>query len=239
MIVLGIDFETNGIDPEQSEVLEIGAVLWDLNAMAPINMFSYLIRPEETHFFVEDDVKTLTGILEKDLYSFGSSLKDVVASLQHFTSKASYIFCHYGIEFDRLIFNNVFKKTNIPLSPLHWVDTAFDIPFPDKIITRKLEYLAAEHGFLPTIKHRALFDVLTMFNIVSRYDADYILNSARSPLLRVSANVSYEQKDQAFKHGFHWDREKRSWNRIIRKAEMEKSKFPFNITAEVIYDPLE
>ena len=37
-----------------------------------------------------------------------------------------------------------------------------DVPYPETIATRKLTYLAADHGIVNPFAHRALFDVITM-----------------------------------------------------------------------------
>ena len=52
----------------------------------------------------------------------------------------------------------------------------------EKIKTRSLPYLAADHGFLNPFPHRALFDVMTMIQIAGMYDINEILKYADSPI---------------------------------------------------------
>ncbi len=62
---------------------------------------------------------------------------------------------------------------------------------------------------MPFQSHRALFDVLTMLNILSKYNIDEIIKCAQSPLLRVTAHLDFDNKDLAIKSGFHWNKEKK------------------------------
>lgn len=133
MIILAIDFETNGTDPLNSEILEIGAVLWDSETKQPLSMFSSLICPKETHFIVNEDVKQITGIEEKDLYLYGISEENVITKLYELANKATSIVSHFGIEFDRIVFERLLSSMRFSLSNWLWIDTGFDIIYPKKI----------------------------------------------------------------------------------------------------------
>lgn len=114
---------------------------------------------------------------------------------------------------------------------LTWIDPQYDIPFPDKIKTRKLDYLCFEHGFKNPFKHRALFDVLAMFEIMSQYDIDTIVKRSQSPKITISAVVSYDDRLMAKNAGFWWDGNIRYWIKEIKEMDFEtlEKTLPFQI----------
>ncbi|MFB5652857.1 3'-5' exonuclease [Leptospira wolffii] len=239
MIVLGLDFETNGINPNSSEILEIGAALWDTERKEYLSIFSSLIIPQATHFEIKKETKELTGITEDDLYKFGIPLSNVIEKLIELSSYTTILISHFGIEFDRIIYERILKKTQLKAQEKFWIDTGYDIQYPKKITTRKLQYLALEHGFIPGISHRALFDVISMFQVVGNYNFPDILENANSPLLKITASVEYEKKDLAFRSGFHWNSEKKVWEKLIRESifRLESYSFPTKVE-QIFYRPL-
>ncbi|EMJ91185.1 3'-5' exonuclease [Leptospira alstonii] len=235
MNLLGIDFETNGTDPYKSEIIEFGAVLWDSTKIKPLCIESNFISPNSTHFEIEEDVKNLTGIEEKDLYSYGISIEPAARRIFDLLSKATCIVSHFGIDFDRIILERMISIISAKLPKLLWIDTGYDVNYPKKIRTRKLDYLSFEHGLIPYQSHRALFDVFTMLNILSKYDINDVVKTARTPLLKVKAKVDYESKELALKNGFHWNKERKLWEKEIREETLKKEKYPFEIEREIIF----
>jgi DNA polymerase-3 subunit epsilon len=133
-----------------------------------------------------------------------------------------YIVAHNGTRFDRLFLE---KQTWKPEKP--WIDTLTDVPYPNEIVTRKLNFLAAEHGFLNPFPHRAIFDTLTMLKVFSLYAIDHVVEDMKSPLVKIMAQVSYEEKSKAKDLGFRWDPQNRHWYMEIRRLAWERRVFPF------------
>ena len=46
MLLLGIDLETDGLDPKVNNILEVGAVLYDWDTKTPVQMLSEFIDPD-------------------------------------------------------------------------------------------------------------------------------------------------------------------------------------------------
>ncbi|WP_236715279.1 hypothetical protein [Leptospira interrogans] len=88
---------------------------------------------------------------------------------------------------------------------------------------------------MPFQSHRALFDVLTMLNILSKYNMDEIIQLAQTPLLRVTAHLDFDKKDLAIKSGFYWNKEKKIWAKVIREGMLKKEYLDFKIEKEIIY----
>ena len=140
------------------------------------------------------------------------------------------------IIFDKPILDNEFKRIGTQPPTQTWIDTRVDVPYPDNIKTRKLTYLAAEHGFANPFQHRALFDVLTMLKIMGLYNMEDILFFAKQETVRVIAHVSFQQKQLAKDRGYHWDGEAKIWFLDMKKSKSLKEEneagFPVTIVKE-------
>jgi DNA polymerase III alpha subunit (gram-positive type) len=224
MIVLGLDLETTGLNAADCEIIEVGAVLWDWDRQVPVRMMSELVQcPHE----IPNEIVELTGIQNSDLQRWGVPLADALRKLHSMAAGAKYLVAHNGVQFDRLFLQKAWSKFPETQIDLPWIDTTCDLPIPKEIQTRKLSYLAAEMGFLNPFAHRSLFDVLTMLKVMSRFEQEEILKLQASPLKRIVAQVSYEEKDLAKAQGFRWDAQKRYWYLEGKECVLSGKQFPF------------
>ena len=108
----------------------------------------------------------------------------------------AFIVAHNGISFDKPIFyaNATRWDMTAPLE-LPWADTMIDIPYDPSIQTKKLSYLAAEHGFLNPFPHRAVFDVMTMLKMIQDYDMEWLLKLSKEPLVTLIAATTHPKYD--------------------------------------------
>jgi hypothetical protein len=109
-----------------------------------------------------------------------------------------------------------------------WIDTMVDVPYPSEYHVRNLRHLAADHGFLNPFAHRAVFDVLTMLTIMSKYDLDEIVELSQEPLFMIYAVCSPPWTDngvssnEARKNGFRWNVELKLWTKQIRERQWDQ-----------------
>ncbi|MCB0348730.1 MAG: hypothetical protein KDD37_07835, partial [Bdellovibrionales bacterium] len=142
---------------------------------------------------------------------------------------ASYVVAHNGNEFDKKFMEETWNLAPETRFDLDWIDTLTDLSYPASITSRKLNHLAADHGFLNPFAHRAIFDVLTMLEILSKYEIKDVVAMAASPTCRIYAKVTFEQKDLAKKEGFRWDAQAKVWFKDIKEVHLQDKKFPFEI----------
>lgn len=225
MKVLGLDFETTGLNPQQCRVIEIGAVVWDTETKQPQALYSELIRCDKA---LPPEIIKITGITDDMLKSYGKEAKPSFQALWSLIESCEFIVAH-NAPFDRSFLESELTQLEITndFSSLKWIDTVMDVPYPDFVESRKLTYLAADHGFVNNNAHRALFDVITMLNVFSRYDINDIKDRAQSPNVQVIAKVSFEEKDKAKKLGFRWNRDDKIWFKDYKMMDLEKQDFPF------------
>ncbi len=227
MKILGLDFETTGLDARSERVIEIGAVVWDTEKNTPCAMMSELVTCETP---LSDEIIKITGIDDQMLKQFGVNGETAFAKLVELISACDYVVAH-NAKFDRSFFEQEVKNYGIDFdsASLKWIDTCMDVPYPESIQTRKLTYLAAEHGILNSNAHRALFDVIVMLNVLKHYAFEDVIERAKSPSVQVVAKVSFDEKDKAKKLGFRWNRDDKIWFKEFKEIDIPKKQFPFEI----------
>ena len=223
MIVAGIDFETTSVDPKTCFPVEIAVILWDSKNQKVIEASSALIDVPKDISITNTEI---TGIDNMLVALHGLSWEQTQEFIGYRINTADYMMAH-NISFDRTILERIIKCDK------PWIDTMTDIPYPEKIKTRSLPYLAAEHGFLNPFPHRALFDVMTMIQIASMYDFDEILKYANSPNIWIRATVSFDDKQLAKDRYFKWDPTNKFWVKKVKEInidyEEERADFPLDL----------
>lgn len=224
MYVLGVDLETTGLSSERDQIIEVGAVVWDTRQNKPVTMMNRLINigPRQ----LEEEIIELTGIEQKHLREFGVSELTALNELIELSEQCKYVVAHNGPQFDKVFLERAMGRYDLSMD-LPWIDTLHDVPYRDDVKTRKLTYLATEHKFLNPFSHRALFDVLTMMEVVSKYDWDEVVELSKSPTVRVQAIVSYDERSKAKEAGFRWDAPNKVWIKDMKQIQLETTNFPF------------
>ncbi len=232
MLVCGLDVESTGLGIGEDEIIEIGLVLWDTDKHKPLEMFSQLVKPQ--FVTVSKEITKITGILPNDVENYGIEFGAIINVVNEYFTKAEAIIGHNSTAFDKPFLEADCLRKGQSLCVKHWIDTSSDLPFPEKIKTRNLVHLAAEHGFLNPFAHRALFDVLTMLKVLSFYDFGKVLALSKEPSFVIQAMCEKPWEDggksteEAKANGFRWDGKTKRWLKTIRESqripEMEKAK---------------
>jgi DNA polymerase-3 subunit epsilon len=219
--ILGLDFECSGMDPENCAVTEVGAVLWDTTLHAPTRAIGYLVNPGTT---VWDSVcEQITGITPQLCEEEGYSSENGLKQLLRWYNLAEAICAHNGNRFDKFFFKKWCQRHDLEVEDKLWIDTMTDLPLPPKN-SRKLTYMAAEHGFLNPFPHRAMFDVMTMLKIMDCYPLEEVLKLANSPMILLEALVSYENRGLAKTGGYYWKGERKQWLKDIKECALDEER---------------
>lgn len=231
-LVCGLDFETTGLNPLEDRVIEVGAVLWDWDRQCPIQIFSELVA---SGYPITPGAEKIHGIREKDIQDYGVPSAVILRDLEGFIARADFVMAH-NAPFDMAFRFNELKRIGVsPDLKKQVIDTLVDLPIDqDKHTSMRLPHLAASHGFLNPFPHRAVFDVLTMLKIASQYSLDEILLRAKTPTVKVVAQVSFADKDLAKDAGFKWDGVGKVWFRTMKKTDVKKDVWPFGVLVHEI-----
>lgn len=218
MIVLGVDFETTGLNCNEDHITEIGAMLWDTGSNKPMNpILSTFVKVPVA---LTEEITKITGITDADLRDHGYEPKVALGALAQMMGKAEAIVAHNGNMFDRPMLEGNAKRHSVEMPSKLWIDTTTDIEYPPTITTRKLTHLAAEHGFVNPFAHRAIFDVSTMLQVAGKYDWELMVKYAKSPTLVIAADVPYQQRELAKKQNFRWDGASKMWVKSVKDFQL-------------------
>lgn len=220
-LILGLDLETTSLDPNTARIIEIGAVLYDIDRKRPVELLSFLVK--HPGLIIPPEIVTLTGIEPEYIQRFGRERGEVFLTLNHLANQADALVAHNGAAFDLPVLTNnlhdggfSLSMTNLPL-----IDTMTDPPYPPEMGScRKLRHLCAEHGFIhDDSAHRAVFDVMAMLRVLSHYDIPALIERSKSPQVIIRANISYLDRQLAKDAGFQWDPQQRAWMKTIRELD--------------------
>lgn len=224
-MLAGLDFETNGVDPQTALPVEVAWVVVEPGTSRAIDSGSSLLYdPSWGEDFIPPEVTAIHGLTSETVRRFGRSPLPFFADLMvRFKSLAvEHVVAHNGNGFDRPIA----RRYSPPLAELNWIDTRTDVPYGAGIASRRLVHLAADHGFLNPFPHNALADVLTMMRLLAQYPVEEVLRRAASPSITVKALVSYENRDKAKKQRYFWERYDtvfmpKTWLKVIKECDLE------------------
>jgi DNA polymerase-3 subunit epsilon len=223
MIVLGLDFETSGLNPDVDRILEVGAILWNTAdggfPMSFVSEFCYDDSMNEAEFSKE--ALEANSLKMEYVKTYGKPFASIFKFLG---DEAHAVVAHNGSKFDYFFYKAECKRAGLVPWNKVWIDTITDVHYPEKMTTRKLTHLAAEHNFLNPFPHRAVMDVLTMLKIFQQYDPEIALEYAKQPVVVVQAMVSFDDKQKAKDRNYRWDADKKRWVKEIKLPELAKEK---------------
>lgn len=217
-MILGLDLETTGLDVGTCQIIEVGAVLYDEKARKPVEIYSDLVWGAK----VPPEITALTGITQEECLDHGEIFEAIARTTVRLAKKADFVLAHNATNFDRPILERELRASIGHAPVWSWIDTSVDVPYPERITTRKLTHLAAEHGFLNPFPHRAVFDVMTMLQVVSHYDFGRVVELSQMPNVLLIADVPYDDREKAKARGYRWDKSTRTWRKTVKQHLVEQ-----------------
>ncbi len=216
MLILGLDFETTGLNIPTIGVTEIGMVVWDTELHAPIKLFGTLVDPGPSAVW-EPGVEEINNLTPTICSKYGMADEKALKQVLSWYGSADVACAHNGTVFDRPVLDTWAAKYGLDSQKSKvWIDTKADIEISPRDSTR-LVYMAADNGFLNPFPHRAMFDVMTMLKILDKQDINKVMEMAASPAVTVKALVTFDNNQLAKNRGFHSE-----W---YRNADGSKGKF--------------
>lgn len=212
-----VDVETTGLDAKKDKIIEIGICEfgWQKDRQPVVlGLYGGLEDPGRP---LPQEIVKLTGITDDALA--GQAINwDVVRSAWN---RASIIVAH-NAEFDRSFLN---RRPELQGLHKHWACSVKHIDWHTLGFgSRKLTYLAADHGFVNPFAHRALFDCATTFRLIAPHLSQLVANSFDPEIRFIAWNSPFESKDSLKARGYRWDVELRVWHRTVmsRQADDER-----------------
>ena len=236
LVLCGIDVETSGLDPANDRIIEIGAVTFDWDTKMPMQILSELVDPtmEDSEWKLPEEITGITGITFDALGKYGAFERDVLVKLESMIQFADYYVAHNGNIFDRPFMEAAYGRHSMTMLDRPWLDTIEDVKFPESIKTRNLHHLGADHMVLNPFRHRACFDVLTMFKVMEHYDLDAIIARSKEPTVYVQALVSFNEKEFAKEKGFRWCSDKKIWWKQFKASDFEAERQEYGFATQFL-----
>jgi len=203
-IAIGIDFETTGIDANNSEVIEYALVTYCTAFKSMISSLSNLVKPTKE---IGKETELLTGINQLMLNNYGIEQNAMITHINMRFKNAKYLIAH-NAEFEISFLD---KMQGLEYKHLEIIDTMKDINYPPFMKNRDLERLSLYHKCPNLNAHRALPDTLTMLNILSQYEFSKILEYKNIPTVKIISLAGFDKKDLVKGLGFFWDANNRFW----------------------------
>ena len=208
-----IDVETQGLDPAQHKVIEIGCVLWSVRYACVIAAWSDLVQQESNEAEV-------TNRIPATALQLGLTQDSALTRLRNFVARADLLVAHRA-EFDASFLPELGKP---------WVCSKFDIQWPGSKVGDGLVYVALALGVAVTTAHRALSDCLLLARIFEAAyqngaDIPALLQRAMRPKATFRGMQRFDENQLAKDAGFQWDGTKKI--RTRRMAIEDAAALPF------------
>lgn len=216
MILIGVDFETTGLNYENDRIIEVGAILYSTGQRKCLESSGYLVKsdvPISTH------ITSLTGVSQSAVDKFGYGSKDALEAFLDMAEQADAFVGQNIIQFDKRFLEAWAKREGLVIPNKLWIDTRTDLP---GVESKHLGYMAADHGFLNMFPHSALSDVQTVLKLISMYDITKIVERAQSPNVVLLAHQSQADNNLAKERRFRWNPEYRCWWKVIKQMDMDE-----------------
>lgn len=223
--LLGIDFETTGLNPESDKIIEVGLCLWDIESQSPLQMSASIIKQD---LQLPQEITDLTGINQSMLNNGDLEvlIHSTIVNLVEIENPL-YLVAHNATFEDGFL--KQINKTYDPFGDYSykWIDTKTDLPYPPMKGKGTLNDIAMCHGVYNIMPHRALPDVLTMMQVLAQYDFAEVERYAQSPTVNLIVALPYDptgQKQSAIRSlGYYWKPEGKYWYKPVKefKADSE------------------
>ncbi len=231
MILLSLDFETTGLDKQNDEVIEWGAVLYSTGQHKCLDSQGTLVKTTRT---ITPEITNITGIHPKAVERFGYDSDNMLDVLIDMMDNSEYIIGYNVRRFDREVLYAWANRFGRTVPDKIWIDLYADLPW--QVPMGKLSHVAADHGILNLFPHSAMSDCQTVLALLGKYDEDLILTRAQSPVVILRSHQSQVDNDlvkQApFK--FRWNPARKIWWKPVKEQDVDEviKQAPFKISVQ-------
>lgn len=235
MIATILDFETTGLDRKEDRIVEIGALSFDTSDYRIVDVYSTLVKPEKP---ISKEAQKVTGLKTEDIESFGGRDSATLLFLAKKLVNTDIVLAH-NAEFDRAFYEQYYPEPHEGVV-LKWVDTLTALPLGNTVKSQSLQALLQHFNVNPIAPHRAIFDCISLYEIIRMFRWEVIQERIDSPDITLIADLPYEEfeklpneeKPKAF--GFKWQAEPKQWTLKCKKIDLDGVQFPFRYQTQLL-----
>lgn len=227
MFLLGLDYETTGLEHDTDRVIEVGAVVWDIKARAPVHFHSEFVLGENWPI-PTDEAKEVTGIEPDWVRKFHIPEQAALSRIEGLAKECNFAVAHNAEMEMGFTRNWINRQPNVngfsSLLKIPWIDTMIHLPFGPRIKVKDLVSLCSHHGFFNPHPHRALWDTWAMMKMLDIYadKFDEIVANSQAPRAKVwSRGITFNTKDLPKSLGYYWDGGTKRWWLPVKESELD------------------
>ena len=217
--LLILDTETTGLDVQQHQCIEVGAVLFDVPHRAVLGQISFLLPCEQ------NDARAVNGI-DPAVTRLPQPWRQALQCFEAMLDAADVVLAH-NAAFDR----QWFGQGLLPAIDKPWLCSMEDLRWPPERqlrATPSVRDLALAYGVPVWAAHRALTDCIYLAQVFERCpELELLLQAGLEPRRLYRARLSYEERHKAREAGFRWNEPVGgAWSRRLSEREAARLSFP-------------
>ena len=223
MLVVVVDVETTGLNPETDAVIEVASILYSVKHRAILQQVSTLLPVDENPAYSTNEI---SPEMAHDLVVAWDSRAFIAKTIGEMMKASDYIVA-FNADFDKAFME---KESALWVTAKPWADAAA-IQYPRMGHKRDLVNLAIANGIPVVNAHRALDDCRLVADLLGKVpDLEYQLARAARPKATVIALVSYDDRHMAKDAGFVWDSlVSKAWAKRMPLEDTEALPFPVTV----------
>lgn len=221
MTIAVLDLETEGLDPQYHQVLELAVALIMIDADGRVlSIDGPYTRLRDPGRPIEKHIAKITGITDAMVAGQAMDSERIAAFLGRAQACLS-----FNARFDRQHLEQLVPQVGempwvCAMADVQWLDLGFD--------GRAQGYLLAQAGLFNPVQHRASDDVESLVNLLARELSDgrtvmgHALEGAQAPSWRFEAtDLPYRFRQDIFRRGYSWAHKHSLRHKLVRADDYE------------------
>jgi DNA polymerase III alpha subunit (gram-positive type) len=213
MILIGLDFESTGLDIVNDRPIELGLALWTTKFNRSLDTRAFLIQSDGVK--VTDEITEITGINQAMCDKYGYTPEEAYDEAMYFIDRAEAIVAFNGVRFDVPVMRQLAKRLGKTLDEKLVIDPFTDLPMRGQ----ELITMCAKKG-ISYDPHEAGADVGAMLRLMAKFPFEVVLERAKSPMLVVRSMQDRKNNKAAKKHKFRWNPDLQIWWKAVKEIDL-------------------
>lgn len=205
------DSETTGLDPAKEKLIEVGALLYDMEADAIVETYQSFLPSKDNAC---EHINHIPPAALQKVPEF--QLEVATDNLIGMSERADFVIAH-NAKFDR-----GFYEQNGIILEADWVCSKSDLTYPGNHKSMRLGHLCYDFDIPVFNAHTAIGDCVILLELVKKVpNLKDQLMASKEPKQLYAAQVTFDTKEKAKAQGFTWDKKLKMWTKNLSDTEVK------------------